>query len=97
VQNDPLNKGVWYTSKGGDVYAIVTKWPAFTKIQLGAFSVSTLSENAVVSLLGYDHPLELSRGQNDVTIGLPQLTPTDKPKYAMVLKISDPHASSASE
>jgi len=88
-QNDTINSDVWYTSKGKTAYAIVLKWPKDNQLKLGALSTVTVANNAVISLMGYDKPLQYDLSANGITIQMPQLTVNDKPKYAMVLKISN--------
>ncbi|KAL9984045.1 hypothetical protein ACROYT_G006301 [Oculina patagonica] len=51
VQNDTLNKDVWYTSKNGTVYAIALGWPFTGELTLGA-PIST--EHTQVTMLGYE-------------------------------------------
>lgn len=51
VQNDAINKHIWYTSKPNVVYAIVLKWPSTNELTLGA-PVST--EDTEITKLGYN-------------------------------------------
>ncbi|KAK4308856.1 hypothetical protein Pmani_019470 [Petrolisthes manimaculis] len=49
-QNDSLTPGIWYTSKGDAVYAIVLKWPQAGILTLGS-ALATASTS--ISFLGY--------------------------------------------
>ncbi|XP_046572689.1 alpha-L-fucosidase-like isoform X1 [Haliotis rubra] len=50
AQNDTVTPGVWYTQKGGTVYAIVLNWPQPGQLILGSALPKT---GMKVSLLGY--------------------------------------------
>ncbi|KAK3859825.1 hypothetical protein Pcinc_034081 [Petrolisthes cinctipes] len=51
-QNDSLTPGVWYTSRGDRVYAMVLEWPEDDLVKLG--SVVT-TKHTSITMLGYGH------------------------------------------
>uniref|UniRef100_A0A6P7FAU7 Putative alpha-L-fucosidase n=1 Tax=Diabrotica virgifera virgifera TaxID=50390 RepID=A0A6P7FAU7_DIAVI len=87
-QNDSLTNGVWYTSKGSDVYAISLQWPKDSTLDLESAVDLFKNTNTEVYLLGDGNGEALNWSLNDssVTINFP-----DKAKvysqWAYVLKI----------
>ena len=73
----------FFTSKGGDVYAILPRWPGrqFTVKDVGAKPGS-------VTLLGVAAPLRFKSGAGSVTVDLPELPEELLAQPAWVLKLS---------
>jgi alpha-L-fucosidase len=75
----------FFTTKGKDVYLIITKWTD------EAMSIKGLSKKASdVTLLGYGGKVKFVSRNNQLTISPPTLTPATNPSnYAWVFKIHD--------
>ncbi|KAG8176478.1 hypothetical protein JTE90_007148 [Oedothorax gibbosus] len=86
AQNDTLTPGVWYTSKGSTVYAIVLEWPKNNKLELGSLNADSSNK---IYMLGYQNRLKFtSHATGGVTISFPYLSPNDMPcQWAWVLKV----------
>ncbi|CAG2169798.1 unnamed protein product, partial [Oppiella nova] len=64
-QNDTTTKGVWYTHKDQDVYAMVLFWPKNNEVELGSVAHNSVSN---VQMLGVEGNLEHKAGADDHTI-----------------------------
>jgi alpha-L-fucosidase len=74
----------YYTTKGSDLYLIVTRWQTRTVV------INGISKAAEVTLLGYNGKIKYRISGNKLTITPPLVTPADNPcSYAWVYKISD--------
>ncbi len=79
-------KECYFTSKGDDVYALLTQLP-----DSGIFTLRdmTLNDKTRVTMLGVDGNLELKQVGDDVLVHLPRLNPSRLPcRYIYTLKIS---------
>lgn len=77
------NKGV----NGTAVYAIITKWPKYNVLTLGA---PITGPNTVIEMLGYSKPFKFYKGLNNtVEIVFPSIPITQMPSLdAWVLKMT---------
>ncbi|CAG9829563.1 unnamed protein product [Diabrotica balteata] len=87
-QNDSLTNGVWYTSKGSDVYAISLQWPKDNTLNLGSAIDLFKNANTSVYLLGHENgeALKWTLGESSVTINFPDKSQVGS-EWAYVLKI----------
>ncbi|KAJ8974173.1 hypothetical protein NQ317_004850 [Molorchus minor] len=89
AQNDSLTEGIWYTSKGNNVYAILLKWnkDAVLGSAVGLFQ----NDRPTVTLLGNEDTGRLDwyvdNGASAVYITLPADKNSVKSEWAWVLKI----------
>ncbi|OQR68730.1 alpha-L-fucosidase-like [Tropilaelaps mercedesae] len=88
TQQDPNDHRVWYTTDGTNVYAIVTLYKLDVQIRLGALNSSSLNADSVVTILGYELPLQFTTDALGVTIRLPATGLPQQIKYAPVVKIT---------
>jgi alpha-L-fucosidase len=74
----------FFTSKGGDMYAILPRWPG------RQFTVKGYegAKPKVVTLLGAGAPLRFKSGAGSVTVELPELPEELRTQPAWVLKLS---------
>jgi alpha-L-fucosidase len=73
---------LYFTAKGKDIYAIVTKWNDM------AFDVSNISKSLKVSMLGYSGVVKTVLKNGKLTITPPMLSPATNPcSHAWVYKI----------
>jgi alpha-L-fucosidase len=75
---------LFFTAKGNDLYAIVTRWPE------EAIIINGLDRDRVssVAMLGVDGQLEWSERRNGIEIEPPALSPSDLPcEHAWVIRI----------
>jgi alpha-L-fucosidase len=74
----------FFTAKGGDLYAILPRWPGrrFTVREVGGISVKT------AVLLGHGEALRFSRGPAGLSVELPELPEGLLRQPAFVLKLS---------
>ncbi|GFT63870.1 alpha-L-fucosidase [Nephila pilipes] len=87
AQNDTLTPGVWYTSKGKNVYAIVLNWPKNNILQLGSLQLDPEDE---IYMLGVSSPLEFTQRKKILSVTFPYLAPNKLPNmYAWVLKVTN--------
>uniref|UniRef100_A0A1W7RAH0 Putative alpha-L-fucosidase n=1 Tax=Hadrurus spadix TaxID=141984 RepID=A0A1W7RAH0_9SCOR len=88
-QNDTVTSDVWYTTAGGNVYAIVLEWPKGNILTLGAVEPKNVGD---IMMLGHDGDLKWkSTESKGIEVYFPLLTPDLLPSpYAWVLKISEP-------
>jgi alpha-L-fucosidase len=72
----------FYTTKNGDLYVILTKWPE------APFTVEGIGKAESVSLLGYSGKVKFSKSGQKLTIVPPSVSPANMPcQYAWVFKI----------
>jgi alpha-L-fucosidase len=74
----------FFTSKGGDLYAILPRWPGRQFTVRGYEGAKPAS----VTLLGVTAPLRFKAGAGSVTVELPELPEELLPQPAWVLKLS---------
>ncbi|MDD4921609.1 MAG: alpha-L-fucosidase [Bacteroidales bacterium] len=75
---------VYYTKKGKDLYAIVTKW------QDTPLVIEGIGKGVSVSMLGYNGKVKFSSSGKKLTIQPPVLTPANIPcQYAWVFKVAN--------
>ena len=79
-----------FTSKpkesGSPYYAIVLNWPQNGTLELGSIS---LTEGAIVHMLGVDTPLKCNTESKGTVIQFPNVAPNKLPSiYAWVLKFT---------
>jgi alpha-L-fucosidase len=73
---------LYFTTKGKDIYAIVTKWSD------ASFDVSNISKSLKVSMLGYSGTVKTVLKNGKLTITPPMLSPSTNPcSHAWVYKI----------
>jgi alpha-L-fucosidase len=74
----------FFTSKGGDLYAILPRWPGrqFSVKEYGG------AKPKAVTLLGIPAPLRFKAAGNSVTVDLPELPDELLAQPAWVLKLS---------
>jgi alpha-L-fucosidase len=73
---------VFYTTKGNDLYAIVTKWPEKPIV------INEVSKSGDVTMLGFDGKVKYSVSGNKLTIIPPAITPANNPcSYAWVFRV----------
>ncbi|KAG1673191.1 Alpha-L-fucosidase [Nymphon striatum] len=71
-QNDTITKGIWYTSQGNAVYAIVLNWPKGNFLQLGA---PVPTSKTVVTMLGVNGKTLSWKPNGGIKVTFPILTP----------------------
>ena len=78
----------FFTQKGDATYAILTAYK-----DCFVWKNKQLAPGAVITLLGYDRPLEWEQTGSDITIHLPRLLPDEMPcDFAWILKlVSNPN------
>jgi alpha-L-fucosidase len=75
---------IYYTTKGNDLYVLVTKW------QDSPITVKDIGKAKVVSLLGFAGKVKYATSGNKLTIIPPAITPANNPcQYAWVFKVKD--------
>lgn len=75
---------VYFTKKGNDLYAIVTKW------QDNPLVIEGISKPESVTMLGYNGKVKYSVSSNKLTITPPVITPANNPcNYAWVFKVKN--------
>ncbi len=75
---------VYYTTKGKDLYVLVTKW------QDSPITVKGIGKTKGVSLLGYEGKVRCAASGSKLTITPPVITPATTPcPYAWVFKVKD--------
>lgn len=75
---------IYYTTKGNDLYVLVTKW------QDSPIIIKEIGNAKAVSLLGYNGKVKYSVSGNKLTITPPAITPTTNPcQYAWVFKVTN--------
>ncbi|KAG1673190.1 Alpha-L-fucosidase [Nymphon striatum] len=88
-QNDTMTKGVWYTKKMDNVYAIVLDWPKNNFLNLGAPVPTSKTAVTMLGLNGTTIPWRVSGNNGGMNITFPNLTPDLVPcDYAWVLKLT---------
>ncbi|XP_078722601.1 tissue alpha-L-fucosidase [Lampetra fluviatilis] len=84
AQNDSSTPGVWYTQKGGAVYAGVLTWPKDNVLVLASVKATPDTQ---VSLLGYPDDLKWS-SKGALEVWLPPVAPSAGPSaLAWVLRL----------
>jgi alpha-L-fucosidase len=80
------SQGIFYTTKGGDLYVICTKWPG-QDVQVP--DVRTTA-NSSVRLLGLEKSIQCKSGDGGIVITPPIISPAEVPcQHAYVFKISN--------
>jgi len=75
---------IYYTTKGIDLYVLVTQW------QDTPVTVKGIKKTAGVSLLGYNGKVKYSASGNKLTITPPAISPATSPcQYAWVFKVKN--------
>lgn len=75
---------VFYTTKGNDLYAIVTQWPEKPIV------INGVSKSGDVTMLGFNGKVKYSVSGNKLTITPPAITPANNPcSYAWVFRVKD--------
>jgi alpha-L-fucosidase len=75
---------VFYTAKGNDLYAIVTKW------QDKPIEINAVNKPSGVSMLGFNGKVKYTASGNKLVITPPTVSPATTPcQYAWVFKIKD--------
>lgn len=75
---------VFYTTKGNDLYAIVTQWPEKPIV------INGVSKSGEVTMLGFNGKVKYSVSGNKLTIMPPAITPANNPcSYAWVFRVKD--------
>ena len=75
---------VFYTVKGNDLYALVTKW------EDKSFVIKDAAKSGEVTLLGFKGKIKFSASENKLSITPPTVSPANIPcQYAWVYKIKD--------
>ncbi|XP_022808791.1 uncharacterized protein LOC111345779 [Stylophora pistillata] len=94
AQNDSVNGDVWYTSRGGHVYAIALKWPPSGKLVLG--DPIFIPDETKVRILGTENELKWKHGSKQksgkrkIEIHVPVLPVSELPcLWAWVFKLTD--------
>ncbi len=82
--NPEVNKNMFFTKKGNDLYVILLNWPENNMILKG---VKT-RPSTKVSLLGSEKNVRLRSSGGNIIIPLPRLTPDDH-QLAYVIKLSN--------
>jgi len=88
-QNDTLTKDVWYTSRAGNVYAIVLSWPTDNTLLLGAPKSSSAT---AITMLGVAEAFKWSAHSNQggIDVQFPYLAPNKIPSNLVwVLKLTN--------
>ncbi|CAG2166401.1 unnamed protein product, partial [Oppiella nova] len=83
-QNDTTTKGVWYTHKDQDVYAIVLFWPKDNQVELGSVAYNSVN---TIQMLGVEGNLDNKASGDHTVVTFPHVSP-ESLKTAYVLKIN---------
>jgi len=82
--NSPGESSVFYTTKGNDLYVLITEW------RDKPIEVNGINQVSGINLLGCQGEVEYSKAAKKIVIIPPKVTPSTNPSsYAWVYKLSD--------
>ncbi|KAK3858491.1 hypothetical protein Pcinc_035319 [Petrolisthes cinctipes] len=83
-QNDSVTPDVWYTERGGLVYATVLQWPEEEQVTLGSV---TPTVDTTVTMLGYQGLLQFQQLESGISVTFPPLSKVSS-EWAWVLVLA---------